>query len=798
MGRHDLSQKVPTARVPEHELVRCIDEGSFGEVWLARTVIDRYRAAKIVHRQNFEDARPFEREFAGVRKFEPISRTHPGLVAILQVGPEDKKDYFYYVMEIADDLVRGEEIDPGTYLPKTLREYLRQKGRVAVGESLRVAIALADALAHIHEKGLVHRDIKPSNIIFVQGEPKFADIGLVTRIEEATGKDGTFGYVPQEGPGAPTADVYAFGKVLYQMALGKGVRDYPELPVQLDEWEDTPQLIQINEIIRKCCEQNARLRFQTARDLQAALERVRATLPEATPKRKTTVVATADKKPSTRKRRVRPPRLNFRVVILYSPAAESDRDLARFLSERLFAMGFDVDYDKGEVVGIEWVQESQERLAGADAAVVLISAASAQSETLAHEVELAYQAAQQQRKPRLIPVRLQYTEALPPAMAGILDSFPAYHWMGPGANDRLVENLGHALEESIKSVMLSPPRIRLESVGGAVPPGCRFYVERPTDDEFQNAVARRDSIVLVKGARQMGKTSLLARGLEQARKSGAQVVSTDFQKLNDSHLASIETLFLSLAEYLADQMELDVFAADFWDKRRSPNTNFERYLKKHVLAATPNHLVWGLDEVDRLFGCPFASEVFGLFRSWHNERALNPSGPWSRLTLVMAYATEAHLFISDLNQSPFNVGTRLTLQDFSMKEVAELNRRYDMPLRTEAELKRLYGLLGGQPYLVRRALNELASGNISLDKLIETADRDDGIFGDHLRRMLMLLGKDSGLFNSVSAVLRGDSHSDTTAFYRLRSAGIMDGESVAQLHPRCELYANHLKKHLGK
>ena len=67
--------------------------------------------------------------------------------------------------------------------------------------------------------------------------------------------------------------------------------------------------------------------------------------------------------------------------------------------------------------------------------------------------------------------------------------------------------------------------------------------------------------------------------------------------------------------------------------------------------------------------------MFGLFRSWHNERSLNPDGPWGRLTLAIVYATEAHLFITDLNQSPFNVGTRLTLEDFTFEQVAELNGR---------------------------------------------------------------------------------------------------------------------------
>ena len=67
----------------------------------------------------------------------------------------------------------------------------------------------------------------------------------------------------------------------------------------------------------------------------------------------------------------------------------------------------------------------------------------------------------------------------------------------------------------------------------------------------------------------------------------------------------------------------------------------------------------------------------------------------------MAYATESHRFITDLNQSPFNVGTRLVLEDFSLEQVAELNQRYGSPLRVQTGLAGFFKLVGGHPYLVR-------------------------------------------------------------------------------------------------
>ncbi len=340
------------------------------------------------------------------------------------------------------------------------------------------------------------------------------------------------------------------------------------------------------------------------------------------------------------------------------------------------------------------------------------------------------------------------------------------------------------------------PIAKLEPVGGAVPLDSQFYIERTTDHEFREAISRQDSVVLVKGARQVGKTSLLARGLQYARSSGAKIVLTDFQSLSAEYLTSSDKLILTLAETLADQLGLDVYPNEMWNSFLSPGINFERFLRREVLGKIETQLVWGLDEVDRLFSCDFGSDIFGLFRSWHNKRALDPEGPWRGMTMIIAYATEAHLFITDLNQSPFNVGTRLALEDFTSTQIAELNERYGSPLRDRAEIARYYRLLGGHPYLVRRGLHEMTARNWTLPELETQSDHDEGPFGDHLRRILVSLTQDPMLCEVVQNVLQGRPSANTDSFYRLRSAGLMSGDSVRDLRPRCQLYATYLEKHL--
>ena len=113
---------LPPLLIPDHQILRRIGHGSYGEVWLARNSMGTYRAVKVVYRKSFQDQRPFERELSGIRKFEPISRSHEGFVDVLHVGINEEYGYFYYVMELGDDRKSGQGIDPESYTPKTLAQ----------------------------------------------------------------------------------------------------------------------------------------------------------------------------------------------------------------------------------------------------------------------------------------------------------------------------------------------------------------------------------------------------------------------------------------------------------------------------------------------------------------------------------------------------------------------------------------------------------------------------------------------------------------------------------------------------
>ncbi|HET9533518.1 MAG TPA: AAA-like domain-containing protein [Blastocatellia bacterium] len=750
------------------------------------------------------------------QEIEALARIdHPGVVGVLDAG-ETTDGRPFLVMQFVEGF--------------DLRSIMSVQG-MEFARAARIIRQIGHALSAAHERGIYHRDLKPENIMLQSvgdGEEyvKLIDFGIATVQDSKVGLTkhttrvaGTFAYMaPEQLEGAPEAasDIFALGVIAYEMLTGQ----LPFSAKSAVELYGLQRRASIEDpcVLRHTLPESARTvllkalsfipsnRYSKARDLGEAL--ALSLTGEADLASRSSLldtvsidIQTTGSEPTevlTSNTSVSPAFAATArwVALLYKRNASPDDYVLSLLESQLIGQGHRVFVDRHLSIGIEWAREIERQVRTADAVIPLLSASSITSEMLAYEIQIAHDAAQKQNgKPRILPIRIAYEGALPGELSSMLDPIQYAMWRGPEDDARLLNDVQASIAVSMSVEPTIAPR-KIEAVGDAVPLGSDFYVIRQTDDDLHNAIQRRDSIVLIKGARQMGKTSLLARGLQQARKMGARVVLTDFQKLNASHLESVETLLMTLAEFIADQLDLEVYPDEVWNPRRGPSINFERYLRREVIGKTDCPLVWGMDEVDRLFSCDYASEIFGLFRSWHNERSLDPTGPWQMLTLAIAYATEAHLFITDVNQSPFNVGTRLALEDFSLDLVAELNRRYGSPLRSPAEVARFFEMTGGQPYLVRRGLNDLASRGMILAAFEEATDRDEGPFGDHLRRILVLLAQDEFLCDTVRGVLEGSPCPTMESFYRLRSAGILAGDSARDARLRCRLYTTYLRRHL--
>jgi len=101
-----VSAAIPHAAppsLPNLELLQHIGEGSYGEVWLARTALGSFVAVKLVRRARFTDQRHYDKEFNAIRKYEHVSRGDPSQLRLLHAGCDEAAGFFYYTMELADD-----------------------------------------------------------------------------------------------------------------------------------------------------------------------------------------------------------------------------------------------------------------------------------------------------------------------------------------------------------------------------------------------------------------------------------------------------------------------------------------------------------------------------------------------------------------------------------------------------------------------------------------------------------------------------------------------------------------------
>ena len=517
----------------------------------------------------------------------------------------------------------------------------------------------------------------------------------------------------------------------------------------------------------------------------------------------------------------------MRVFISYKRGVSPDEPLALELFEQL-STKHAVFIDQAMVVGTPWAERIDRELRQADVLLLLLSAASVDSEMVAGEVETAQRLQKRQGRPRILPVRLAYREMLPYPLSAYLNPINWALWDSTADTPRLLDELERAMAgeelgrpaEQIGPAVDSPnapsipapatkPSLRefqppspqapvapLEPVEGTMAAESRFYIEREGDAVVRRALERHGVTITIKGPRQMGKSSLLMRVIQQALAAGREVAYIDFQQFDQEVLAEADRFYPQFCQSLAEQLGLADGTAEAWAGGGGNNQLATRYVQNQVLKPLNRPLLLAMDEVDRMFEAEYRSDFFSMLRGWHNNRAspLPPLKPWKQLDLALVTATEPYHLIANLNQSPFNVGEVIPLADFSAEQVAELHRRHGAPL-APAPLAQLMELLHGHPYLVRRALYLVAVNQMAVEQVLEQAASDYGPFGDHLRYHLFRIVDHQALRAGLRQVIRSHRCDDEKTSRLLIAAGLARLEGSA-VRPRCPLYASYFGEHL--
>ena len=347
-----------------------------------------------------------------------------------------------------------------------------------------------------------------------------------------------------------------------------------------------------------------------------------------------------------------------------------------------------------------------------------------------------------------------------------------------------------------KPEALELPAILGEFPEGPVPVASDFYIERrPIESRCYDAIFRSGALIRIKSPRQMGKTSLLYRICDRAEQQGYRVVRLNLSKADKAVLSDLDRLLRWFCAGISLKLELAIQPKEVWEPDRGSIVNCTTYLQAQILEQMQRPFVLALDEVDWLFEFPEVSQgFFSMLRSWHEEA--KTIDVWEQLRLIVVHSTEDYGRL-DLNQSPFNVGLPIELPEFTPQQVEELLKRYRLDWHQDW-VQRLMATVGGHPYLVRMAIDELAWQKASLSELLQTAPTDAGIYSDHLRRHLEKLQERPELAEAMHRVVTAPQplQLDTMRAYQLYSMGLVK-KTGDQVSPRCRLYQDYFQTRLS-
>ncbi|WP_437675649.1 AAA-like domain-containing protein [Sorangium sp. So ce131] len=825
----------------KYRVERVLGEGGMGVVLAARHIdLGQLFAIKLLRRGTSSNASTVSRFMREARAAARLTNDH--VARVYDVGRLDNGAP-YMVMEYLEG--------------SDLSQVVCSRGALPLDEVVVLVQQACDAIAEAHTLGIVHRDLKLANLFLTRrrsGEPflKVLDFGISKQPEDAEQLTkpgaivGSPRYMSPEQISDPKtvdgrSDIWAMGVILHELTTGKPPfegKGLPELIMNVFSSVPPPPSrlrpelpTALDEVVARCLCKHRDGRYATIAEFAAAVGSIVGARGEQ-PRSGATQGGATLKDTSTLEVQHEPPLTPTpregtgerskalpepRVFISCRGDVAEDVEVALSFYDALVAAGVSPFLGPKSILENDnWVRAVSQALRGCDAFLLLLSAKAAVSEMVAAELDLARQLREGQAgRPHIVPVRIGVAEGASQGhpLQERLQDLEGIGWGSPEDTPAVVrfllEKIGRRdlarcrpVREARGSTVVAPrstPRstedVPLELPGGVVSAQSPYYVVRPSIEEACLREIKRDgALVRIKGPRQMGKTSLMARLLGHAARTGARTVSINLQMADGAIVGDLNRFLRWLCAVVTRRLKLpSARIDDAWDDIFGAKDNCTAYFEEHLLPEG-EPLVLALDNVDRIFVSPgTAEELLALLRAWHEMS--KSQEPWRNLRLVLAYSTEMYLPMN-INRSPFNVGLPVALSEWDAGIVHGIARRHGLAWGA-SEVERLMSLLGGHPHLVRIALYHIAQG-MSLSDVLATAATDQGLFADHLKHLLWQLQRQPELHEAARRVMAAAEpvRLRTELGFKLVSLGLVRLEGN-EVRPAREIYRRYLSERLS-
>lgn len=245
------------------------------------------------------------------------------------------------------------------------------------------------------------------------------------------------------------------------------------------------------------------------------------------------------------------------------------------------------------------------------------------------------------------------------------------------------------------------------TVGGSVQAGGGLYIPRRADAELLR-LCREGTFAYVLTPRQLGKSSLMVRTAEQLAAEGARTAIIDLTQIGVQ--VSAEEWYLGLLATIEEQLTLETDVVGWWQANAElgMTQRLTRFFREVLLTEIAGRIIIFVDEIDTTLSLPFTDDFYAAIRYLYHARAHDPE--FRRLSCVLIGVATPGDLMRDPQRTPFNIGQRVDLTDFTAEEALPLADGLGLP-PDEARVALGWAMewTGGHPYLTQRLCREMAA-----------------------------------------------------------------------------------------